>query len=99
MKNNGQDGPGNSCNEHEAMEIDFSTLIMSFASAAMISLGKIADPSTGQMCRNLALAQQNINILTLLKDKTKGNLTPEEGALMDSVLYELRINYVEALKG
>lgn len=80
-------------------EIDFSTLIMSFASAAMISIGNIPDPVTGQINKNLPLAQQNISIISLLKEKTKGNLSKEEESLIESILYELRLSYVEAKKG
>ena len=78
--------------------IDFSTLIMSFASAAMISMGRVTDPATGAVQRNLAVAQQNIDIITLLYEKTRGNLTAEEERLMDQILYELRMVFVEAMK-
>jgi len=80
-------------------EIDFSTLIMSFASAAMVSIGNVPDPVTGQISKNLPLAQQNIAIISLLKEKTKGKLSKEEESLIDSLLYELRLSYVEAEKG
>lgn len=78
--------------------LDFSTLIMSFASAAMISMGRVADPATGAVQRNLAIAQQNIDIITILHEKTRGNLTAEEERLMDQILYELRMVFVEAMK-
>jgi len=80
-------------------EIDFSTLIMSFASAAMISIGNVPDPVTGQISKNLHLAQQNIAIISLLREKTKGNLSQEEESLIDNILYELRLSYIEAKKG
>ncbi|HQG32301.1 MAG TPA: DUF1844 domain-containing protein [Deltaproteobacteria bacterium] len=80
-------------------EIDFSTLIMSFASAAMISIGNVPDPVTGQISKNLPLAQQNIAIISLLREKTKGNLSQEEESLIDNILYELRLSYIEAKKG
>ena len=79
--------------------IDFPTLIMSFASAAMISLGRVPDPVTGQVSKDLALAKQNIDIISLLQEKTSGNLLPEELNLVEGILYELRICYVEARKG
>lgn len=87
------------CQQEGYSEIDFSTLIMSFASAAMISIGNVPDPATGQINKNLPLAQQNISIIALLKEKTKGNLSKEEEALVDGILYELRLSYVEAKKG
>lgn len=78
--------------------IDFTTLIMSFASAAMISTGRVADPATGGIHKNLAIAQQNIDIITLLHEKTRGNLTAEEERLMDQILYELRMAFLDAVK-
>ena len=80
------------------IKIDFPTLIMSFASAAMISLGKMPDPATGQINKDIVLARQNIDIICLLQDKTRGNLSPEEEKLVEGVLYELRISYVESQK-
>ncbi|HPC46851.1 MAG TPA: DUF1844 domain-containing protein [Deltaproteobacteria bacterium] len=79
--------------------VDFITLVMSLASSAMVSMGRAADPITKTVQKNLALAQQNIDIIALLKEKTKGNLTHEEERVMDDVLYELRLSYVEAMKG
>jgi len=81
-----------------APEIDFTTLIMSFASASMIGLGMVPDPAMGTTQKNLVIAQQNIDIITLLKEKTRGNLTQEEDRLIDQILYELRMYYIEALK-
>ena len=85
--------------ETSLSEIDFSTLIMSFASAAMISLGRMPDPTTSQVSKDLALAQQNIDIISLLQKKTSGNLRPEEESLINGILYELRTSYIESKKG
>jgi len=71
---------------------------MSFASAAMISMGRVPEPATGTIHRDLATAQQNIDILTLLQEKTRGNLNADEERLMDQILYELRMSFVEAMK-
>lgn len=79
--------------------IDFVTLIMSFASASMICMGKIPDPATGTVQKNLSIAKQNIDIISLLMEKTKGNLTQEEDRIIEQILYELRMHYVEAAKG
>ena len=79
--------------------IDFSTLIMSFASAAMIAMGSMPDPASGKIKIDLELAQQNIDIILLLKEKTQGNLTSEEQGLLENILYELRMSFVEAKKG
>jgi hypothetical protein len=79
-------------------KIDFPTLIMSFASASMISMGLVPDPVTGEIQKSLLIAQQNIDVISLLREKTRGNVTPDEERLMEQILYELRMHYVEALK-
>ena len=81
------------------LKIDFPTLIMSFASAAMISIGEVPDPMTGQINQDLELARQNIDILSLLQAKTRGNLSPEEENLIEDILYDLRLGYAEAKRG
>jgi hypothetical protein len=89
-----------SCPEHGGEgTVDFPTLIMSFASAAMIGMGAVPDPLTGAVSRDLDVAKQNIDIISLLKDKTRGNLTRDEEALLDNILYELRIVFIQAQKG
>jgi len=90
--------PGDNSASSGQIKIDFPTLIISFASAAMISFGKMPDPVTGQVNKDLALARQNIEIISLLQEKTRGNLSPEEEKLVDGVLNELRISYVESQK-
>lgn len=90
--------PGDNFASSGQIKIDFSTLIMSFASAAMISIGRMPDPVTGQVNKDLALARQNIDIISLLQEKTRGNLSPEEEKLVEGVLNELRISYVESQK-
>jgi len=79
-------------------KIDFPTLIMSFASASMISMGLVPDPVTGEIQKNLLIAQQNIDVISLLREKTRGNVTQDEERLMEQILYELRMHYIEALK-
>jgi hypothetical protein len=79
--------------------VDFPTLIMSFASAAMIGMGAVPDPMTGQVTRDLAIARQNIEIISLLREKTRGNLTRDEETLLESILYELRMVFVQTQKG
>jgi hypothetical protein len=76
-------------------QVDFSSLVLSIATNAMISLqGQTPD---GRIVGrpNLPAAAQHIDILTMLEDKTHGNLTPEEDELLKSVLYDLRMHYVE----
>jgi hypothetical protein len=59
-----------------------------------LHLGEIADPSTGAPSINLPLARQTIDLLNLLEQKTRGNLTGEEERLFTQVLYDLRMRYV-----
>ena len=75
-------------------EISFSSLLFSLSSAAFVSLGAIPDPNTGKVERNLALVKQTIDLLGLLKEKTRNNLSPEEENLFDHLLYDLRMAYV-----
>ena len=69
-------------------------LIYMFHTSAMQGLGKIADP-TGQVTRNLEYVSQTIDLMEMLKAKTKGNITDEIEQLLDGMLSELRLNYVD----
>ena len=78
-------------------ELSFTAFVLSLASTAAIHLGDLADPSTGQKLEpNLEGAAQMIEILMLLETKTKGNLTAEERQVLEQILYELRLRFVEA---
>jgi len=79
-------------------QVDFSALCLSLATGAMAGLGLIPDPASKKTEKNLEMAKQNIDILELLKNKTKGNLTPEETHMIESLLTEVRFRYVEATK-
>lgn len=78
--------------------IDFSTFIISLATSAMAYLGEVPDPATGQRMQSLEGAQQMIEILSILQDKTKGNLEAEEAQLLEEILYELRMKYLAKAK-
>lgn len=78
--------------------IDFATFVLSFASEALVNLGELPDPEGGQKRKNLSLAKHNIDILGMLEAKTRGNLDEGEQKLMESVLYDLRVKYVDAQK-
>jgi hypothetical protein len=80
-------------------ELDFSSFIMSLATTAQVSLGNIPNPQTNQPAQNLPVAKQMIDILGMLKGKTKGNLTEDEQLLLDSALFNLRMQYVRAAEG
>ncbi len=97
-KSGNQSPQDTSFSSYNPPKLDFSTLVMSFATTAMMSLGKIPDPQTGKTMKDLALAKQNIDIISILEEKTKGNLSQEEQSLVKNVLYELRLAFVEASK-
>jgi Domain of unknown function (DUF1844) len=82
-------------------ELSFTAFVISLASSAAIHFGDIPDPESGerQAQVNLEGAQQMIDILTLLEEKTRGNLTAEERQVLEQVLYELRMRYLEASGG
>ena len=75
--------------------MDFTTFCLSLASSAMIHLGQAPSPETGKTDQSLPLAKQTIDILVLLEEKTRGNLSPEESKLLSTLLYDLRMRYVQ----
>ncbi|MBI4041954.1 MAG: DUF1844 domain-containing protein [Deltaproteobacteria bacterium] len=79
------------------IEITFSTLIFSIGSAALCGLGIIPNPATGKVEKNLQMAKHNIDLLALLREKTKGNLSQEEELLLENILSDARLKYVETL--
>ncbi|MDY0133088.1 MAG: DUF1844 domain-containing protein [Desulforegulaceae bacterium] len=76
-------------------DIDFNTFIMSLNASALYNLGMIPDPGTGQKNKNISLAKQTIDIIAMLKEKTKGNLNEEEIKLIENILHDLRLMYVK----
>jgi hypothetical protein len=82
----------------ELPEISFANLILSLSTSALIQLGEIQDPMTQKNEKNLPLAKQTVDLISLLQEKTKGNLTPDEEKLMENVLYDLRMRYVKATR-
>ena len=79
-------------------EINFATFVISLSSSALIHLGIAPDPMTGEQKKELAIAKQTIDMLAMLQEKTRGNLTEEEAQLMESMLYDLRMRYVAESK-
>lgn len=76
--------------------LSFTAFVISLASSAAIHFGDLADPNTGQPTQvNLEGASQMIEILALMEDKTKGNLTAEERSVLEQLLDELRLRFVE----
>jgi len=78
-------------------EITFINFIFSLSTSALIQLGEIQDPITQKQSKNLPLAKQTIDLIGMLKEKTKGNLTLEEEKFIDNVLFDLRMRYVKAV--
>jgi hypothetical protein len=83
----------------EQRSIDFTTFVLSISSAAFMGLGLTPKPGESKPEKDLELARQNIDLLDLMKEKTKNNLTADEQKLLDSLLYETRMRFVEAQKG
>ncbi len=82
--------------ERKPGAIDFYTFVLSLASSAFVHLGDAPHPETGEAGKpDFPLAQQTIDILAMLREKTKGNLTPEEEKFLENLLTDLRIRFVE----
>ena len=80
--------------------LTFSGFILSLATTAAVHFGDIADPNTGERAEpNLAAAAQMIELIAMLQERTKGNLIEPEERLMDDLLYELRLRFVQAQQG
>jgi len=78
--------------------IDFTTFILSLSSSAAFHLGLAPHPENDTCCENLPMAKQTIDILAMLEEKTKGNVTGAEERLLSEVLYNLRMAYVAAVE-
>ncbi|MEE4263682.1 MAG: DUF1844 domain-containing protein [Desulfobacteraceae bacterium] len=75
--------------------INFATFVVSLNASALLHLGAIEDPTTGKTGKDLPMAKQTIDILSMLEEKTAGNLSKDEENLLKSILYDLRIIYVK----
>jgi len=81
-------------------QLSFTAFVLSLASTAAIHFGDLPDPISGERAEvNLEGATQMIEILALLEQKTRGNLTAEERQVLEQVLYELRLRFVDASDG
>jgi hypothetical protein len=76
-------------------EITFPAFLVGISTQALVHLGEIPDPNGEQAAINLPAAQQLIDIVGMLKEKTRGNLDREEAELIEGILFELRMKYVE----
>jgi len=83
-------------NDAKVPQLDFNAFVLSLGSSALIHLGLAPDPvSREKQPANLALAQQSIDLLALLQEKTRGNLSDDEARLLESLLFDLRMRFVE----
>lgn len=80
-------------------EINFSSFLLSLSTSALMHLGEVTDPVTRKIDKNLPLAKQSIDLLGMLREKTRGNLTPDEEKLIDHLLADLRWRYIREAKG
>jgi hypothetical protein len=79
----------------EHVHIDFTTFVLSLGSSALVHLGDMEHPEAQAAQENLALARQTIDILAMLAEKTRGNLSAEEARFLSDLLAELRLRFVE----
>ncbi len=79
-------------------QASFSNFILSLNAQALVFLGALPHPESNKIEANILLAKHTIDILEILKEKTKGNLTQEEQNLLDEVLFRLKLIYVEVQK-
>jgi len=77
------------------VELTFAAFLWSLSEQALAALGEVPDPSSGQVSRDLVIAQQMIDIIAMLRDKTRGNLDPHEQAMLKEILSTLQMKYVE----
>lgn len=75
--------------------VSFETLVSTMATQALFAMGAIPDPRTGQRVQHLDLARHHIDMLGVLEEKTKGNLTEEENKMLAGTAYELRSRYIQ----
>src|SRR4026207_1472922 len=85
-------------NQAPLPKIDFPSFLFVYVQTVLIHLGDLADPIDNKIVENLQAARQTIDILEMLKEKTKGNLSPQEDQYFESILFDLRLRFVEKSK-
>ncbi len=82
--------------EKKLPALDFNALVLSLGSSVIVHLGEAPDPTSGQQgAPNFPMAQQSIDLLIMLQEKTRGNLTPDEARFLENILFDLRMLYVQ----
>ena len=77
-------------------QVSFTAFVVSLATTAAVHFGDVTDPASGKKAADLAAAAQMIDIIAMLQEKTRGNLTDAEAKLIDDLLYELRMRFLAA---
>jgi Domain of unknown function (DUF1844) len=90
-----QDSTRASQRRESAPEITFATFVVGLSTQALVHLGELPDPQSNQSAPDLPAAQQLIDIIAMLESKTRGNLDHDEQAMLESILFDLRMKYVE----
>ena len=93
-----QAAPASEMQQEPLPEINFSTFVVSLSTQALMHLGEIANPISGKIDPDVPAAKQMIDMLGMIKEKTSGNLNANEDRLMQEILFDLRMKYVEAVK-
>jgi hypothetical protein len=90
--------PAQSSSPAPEPSITFATFLVGLSTQALVHLGEIPDPGDGQLQRDLEAARQIIDLIGVIRDKTQGNLDKDEQAMIDAILFDLRMKYVELAK-
>lgn len=93
-----QDAHAHEAHSEPLPEINFSTFVISLSTQALIHLGEVPSPLSGKIETDVPAGKQMIDLLAMLRDKTRGNLNSNEDRLMEDILFDLRMKYVEAVK-
>jgi len=94
-----EDGAPQDDQAQQEFPLSFATFVISLGDSALIHLGTIPHPATGEPKPDMQAARQTIDILGILDEKTQGNLTEEEQKLMSNLLYTLRMQWIQANEG
>jgi len=87
---------GEARSERTMPPVDFGTFVLSLGSSAIMHLGEFEHPQSGKVEKDLGMAKHTIDLLSMLQEKTRGNLSAQEDKLLESLLYDLRLRYVNA---
>lgn len=85
--------------DEQTVLVTFETFILSMGANALVHLGEVPHPETGEQLQNLAMAEQTIDLLGVLAEKTRGNLTDGEARVLQATLYDLRMRFIECCGG